>query len=179
MTYLKRTDGKVLMGSRAYLSGPIENCESETNWRIEPKKILSEEFQVDVFDPFDDPKQQWVPVLEQAKVDKDYDKIAEIAKAFVRKDLCMVDRSDYIIARLPYKVATTGTHHEIIVSNDAKKPTLLVCPEGKEHVPAWYYGFIPHRFMFSSFGELYEYLREVDDGKHRDEDRWAFVYGLV
>ncbi len=174
MAYLK-----YLHGSKAYLGGPIEHCEDEHNWRIEPKKILTNEFGINVFDPFDDPKQQWAPKLEQAKLNKDYDKIAEIAKAFLRKDLSTVDGSNFVIARIPLKIATVGTVHEIIVANDSKKPTLIVCPEGKQNVPAWFYGFVSHKFMFGSFDALYEYLREVDAGKHKDDDRWAIVYGLV
>jgi nucleoside 2-deoxyribosyltransferase len=168
----------VLKNKRAYLSGPIE-YDSEENWRIEPTKILSEEFEIDLFDPFSDPKQQWVPILEAARKNKSYEQMANIAKAFVRKDLCLVDRSDFLIAYLPKRIPTTGTHHEIINGVNAKKPTLLVCPQGKEYVPLWYYGFVPHETMFGSWDELYIYLREIDEGKHKDDDRWAFVYGLV
>jgi hypothetical protein len=105
--------------------------------------------------------------------------MTKIAKAFVRKDLAMVDRADFTIAYLPSGVPTTGTHHEIINSNNAKKPTMLVCPQGKEFIPLWYYGFIPHEFMFGSWDGLWEYLCEVNKGKHVHNDRWAFTYGLV
>lgn len=170
----------VLKNKRCYLSGPIENDETpQDNWRTEPKKVLVEEFEIDLFDPFDDPKQQWVNPLIEARSKKDYNMMSEIANKFVRKDLCMVDRSDFIIAQLPYKLATTGTHHEIINSVNAKKPTILVCPQGKEFVPLWYYGFIPHEMMFGSWNELYAYLRQVNEGLHKDEKRWAYVYGLI
>ena len=168
----------VLKNKRAYLSGPIEH-DIEENWRIEPTKVFREEFEIELFDPFSDPKQQWVPVLELARKNKDYELMFKIAKAFVRKDLCLVDRSDFIISYLPKGVPTTGTHHEIINSVNAKKSTLLICPQGKEHIPLWYYGFIPHETMFGSWEDLYAYLREVNEGKHKDNDRWSFVYGLV
>ena len=96
-----------------------------------------------------------------------------------RKDLERVDKTDILAAHLPYKVPTTGTHHEIIVSDNAKKPTLLVCPEGKANVPAWYYGFIDLKYMFGSWDELYHYLREVNDYRHTDDYRWASTYGLI
>ena len=169
----------VLQGKRCYLSGPIENDPSATNWRTEPKKVLLSEFRIDLFDPFEDPKQVWAEPLKVARDEHDYDEMARIAKMFVRKDLSMVDRADFVISCLPHRVPTTGTHHEIINSNNAKKPTLLVCPQGKNLVPAWYYGFIPHDVMFGSWEELYTYLREVNAGKHKDNNRWHFIYGMV
>jgi nucleoside 2-deoxyribosyltransferase len=166
-----------LRGKKLYLSGPIEH--GAGNWRDEPKRILTEEFGIDLFDPSADPKQQWVPMLEKARADKNFESIKKIAVKFVRKDLGVVDRSDLIIAYLPHKVATCGTHHEIIFANESKKPTLLICPEGKEFIPIWYYGFISLEFMFGSWEELFDYLREVDAGLHKDNDRWDFVYDLI
>lgn len=169
-----------LKNKRCYLSGPIENDDTQThNWRNEPKKALVEKFGIDLFDPFDDPKQQWVPVLAKARRDCDYPKMSEIASNFVRKDLCMVDRADFIVAYVPYKVCTTGTTHEIIFSHNAKKPTMLVCPQGKEFVPLWYYGFMSHEYMFGSWEDLYSYLQDVDDGQHKKDNRWHYVYGMI
>lgn len=169
---------KPLNGKRCYLSGPIE-FGTDLNWRIEPKKVLVEKYGIDVFDPFADPKQQWVPDLQAAREAKDYDAMARIARTFVRKDLYSVDRSDILIAYLPYGVPTTGTHHEIINSSDNKRPTLLVCPQGKQFIPIWYYGFIPHQVMFGSWDELYGYLDEVNEGLHKDNHRWWFTYGMI
>jgi len=168
-----------LKGKRCYLAGPIEADVTTHNWRTDPKRVLKEEFEIDLFDPHEDPKEQWVPHIVTCREAKDYDGMTRIARDFVRKDLSVVDRSDFIIACLPYRVPTTGTVHEIVNSSNAKKPTMIVCPEGKEKVPIWYYGFIDHNFMFGSWEDLYTYLREVNDGKHRDERRWSYVYGLI
>lgn len=179
-TTTKKTKKKTyLAGKRCYLSGPIENDNAGCNWRTEPKRILTKKFKIDMFDPFADPKQVFADNLYEARDKQDYDTIAKIAKGFVRKDLAMVDRADFLIACLPYKVATCGTHHEIINSNNAKKPTLLVCPQGREFVPLWYYGFIPHECMFGCWEDLYDYLKDVDAGKHKDNNRWHFIYGMV
>lgn len=167
-----------LSEKRFYLSGAIEHGTS-LNWRIEPKKTLTTKFGLHIYDPFEDPKQQWTDPLMKAKSIKDFDTMARIAKCFVRKDLCMVDRADGLIAYLPYKVPTTGTIHEIINSNNAKKPTLLVCPDGRENIPLWFYGFIPKEVMFGSWDELYVYLDEVNNGLHKDNNRWHFIYGML
>jgi len=169
----------VLEGTRCYLSGPIENDSAGHNWRVEPSRVLRERFKINLFDPFDDPKQQWMPILNEARDKCDYETMRKIAKSFVRKDLAMVDRADFVIAYLPYRVPTTGTHHVIIFSSNAKKPTLLVCPQGKQYAPLWYYGFIPHQVIFGSWDELYGYLEEVNQRLHTENDRWWFVYGMV
>jgi len=145
-----------LAGKRAYLSGPIECDNLSHNWRNEPKKILIEKFQIDLFDPFADPKQVLTGDLNKARENNDIETIVKIAKGFVRKDLAMVDRADFVIAFLPYKVPTTGTHHEIINSNNAKKPTLLVTDSLTiSSIPLWYFGFIPTEFMFAGWKKLY------------------------
>lgn len=169
----------VLEQKVVYLSGPIENSYGAENWRTEPVEVLSTRFGINVFDPFADIKQQWVPALNQARIDKDYDEIRRIAKQFVRKDLGKVDKADFVIAYLPFKVATTGTHHEIINANDRKKPVLLICPQGKENVPLWYFGFIHHKNMFNSFEEVYQRLDEINRGEHVNDDRWSLIYDII
>ena len=168
-----------LKNKRVYLSGPIQYL-ADTEWRTETKRILQREFELDLFDPFDDPKQQWVSQLKEAQKQGDYNTVVSIAKKFVRKDLSMVDRADLVIAYLPYKVPTTGTVHEIINSSNAKKPTLLIgdCND-INCIPVWYFGFISLEFIFPNWDKLFEYLQEVNDGKHRDNDRWSFIYGEI
>lgn len=168
-----------LKNKRVYLGGPIQHSDN-TDWRTYPKKRLVEEFGVDLFDPFSDPKQQWLPTLRQAQKDKDFETIIRISKSFVRKDLAAVDRSDFLVSYLPDRIPTTGTHHEIINSNNAKKPTLLVTNKDCiSYIPLWYFGFIPIEFMFAGWDNLFAYLQAVDRGEHRDNMRWSFVYGDI
>ena len=169
---------KILEGKFVYLSGAIENENEKENWRISIVKTLTDRYGFNVFDPHADPKQQWVGDLKKARVEKDYATMAKIAKKFVRKDLQVVQRSDIVIAYLPYGVPTCGTHHEIFLANMLKNPVLLVCPEGKEMNPLWYFGFIPDEHMFGSWNDLYNYLDNVNDGKHL-HCRWDFNLGLL
>lgn len=168
-----------LEGTRAYLSAAIEHANPDDDWRVEPKKILTTRFKIDLFDPSSDPKQQQSANLIAAKEREDYDTVANIAKAFVRKDLSIVDRADYVIAYLDPLVKTFGVTHEIVNSNNAKKPTLIVCTNGgKKMIPSWFFGFIPHTNMFSTWTELYDHLALVDDGKI-DDYRWNYVYKKI
>lgn len=168
-----------LENKRIYLSGPIQHGNETENWRTEPIDRLKKDFKLDVFDPYQDPKQQWAIDLRKAQQNKNYKEMRKIAKKFVRKDLATVDHAHFIIAYVPYKIPTFGVTHEIICSNNNKKPTLIICPEGKELIPLWFYGFVKPKYMFGSWEDLYLYLSEVDQGKHKKDDRWSIVYGLI
>jgi len=167
-----------LKNSKFYLSGPIE-FGNEINWRKDVIENLKVKFSINVFDPFSDPKQQWIDKINQYKEEKNFNKLTEIANKFVRKDLTMVDRCDALIAYLPYKVPTVGTHNEIINANNMKKPIMLICPEGKENIPIWYYGFMKHEIFFNSWNEIYYYLENVNKGNLIKNSRWDFVYGVI
>jgi len=176
---LRAGTGSVLENLRTYLSGPIEFDATHHNWRTEPAEILRNRFKIDLYDPFADPKQQFSEELIQARKNRDFPAMQKIAGRFVSKDLSVVQRSDILIAYLPYKVPTTGTHEEIITSNRNKIVTLLVCPQGREFLPLWYYGYIKLKYMFDSWEDLYTYLDEVNNFQHTDDKRWAFAYGLL
>lgn len=168
-----------LSGKRVYLSGPIEYDKSGIDWRPPVKEKLRSRFSIEIFDPFADPKQSKADELKKAKETEDYDLVRDITKKFVRKDLGNVDNCHFLIANLPALVPTVGTVHEIINANDRKKPTLLVCNAGKKYIPSWYFGFIKHKYMFSSWEGLYDYLYQVDQGIHMDDDRWWLVNEII
>ena len=166
-----------LLGAKLYLGGAIE-CDNGPNWRIEPSRILSEKFGIEITDPTLDLKQQWAPELAEARSRKDFDKMAKIAKSFVWKDLILINKCDILCSFLKKDVPTCGTHHEITYAHSQKMPVLLV-GNGKENLPAWYFGVINHKYMFGSWEDLYSYLEEVRDGKHADDKRWAYLYNLI
>lgn len=164
---------------QVYISGAIEADNSNFNWRELVKKVLKEQFNLDVFDPFSDAKQNWGPTLKEAKDKEDWETVRDIARRFVRKDLSVVDCSDFVIARARHDIPTVGTWHEVINAWNAKKPVLLVNETGKKNIPAWLHGFVYHKYMFGSWVDLYSYLKEVDEGKHQYDFRWSYVYGLI
>lgn len=196
MGYLRdANEGK---GALCYLSGPITNDTSTTNWRPGVISVLQKQYGINVFDPFSDPKQHKVSEIAAAKKARDKQEVQRLVSGFVRKDLAKVDRSDFVLARFAYEqvycknqyltfypdpilrqVPTTGTIHEIINADLYHKPTLLVSQNGWWTLPEWLLGFIPTRYWFSSFEEVYEYLDKVDKGECKDDDRWALLYGLV
>jgi len=165
-----------LKNRRVYIAGPIEFADHSKDWRGPVKQNLVDRFGLRVFDPIDDPKQEVRAKLNKAKEENDFETVSAIVHNFVRIDLSIVDRMDFLIAYLPHRLPTTGTVHEIVSANDAKKPVFIVCPQGKNKVPDWYFGFINHKFMFGHWENLYDYLIEVDEGRHKTNNRWTFVY---
>jgi nucleoside 2-deoxyribosyltransferase len=168
-----------LDGVKCYLSGPIEFA-SDCFWRAEPIHILKEKFGLEVFNPFADEKQQWTHDIKTARESDNVEELVRIAKSFVRKDLGMVDRSDFLIAYIPFGIKSVGTVHEIVNSNNSKKPTLLVTDQQTiTQLPLWYFGFINVRYMFAGWNSLYKYLDKVNNGEEKEDDRWHLVYGIV
>lgn len=160
-----------------YLSSPIEF--GVDNWRYEFKENLINKFKINIYDPFLDPKQQWTKQISKARKEKNFDKIASIARNFVLKDYLMVDKADGLIAYLPYKVPTIGVHYEISRSLNSNKPTFLICPEGKELLPVWYYGIINHKNMFGNFNDFYDYLEKINNGLIKNDDSLLAIYDKI
>lgn len=173
---------KPLSGKRVYLSGPIEYDLNSINWRPEVKEVLISRFSLNIFDPFDDPKQTKSDEMQFARETNDFDTVSEIAADFISKDLTEVDKSDLLIAHLPYKVPTVGTIHEIINAVNRKIPPLIVCPQGRKCVSSWIYGLFKKKhqyYIHGSWESLFSYLEEVNDKKHIDDRRWRYVYGMI
>jgi nucleoside 2-deoxyribosyltransferase len=166
-----------LNGSKVYLSGPIQ-YDDGPNWRVPVIESLSK-FGIEVFDPFSDEKQMQTGVLKECIEKEDYDEVEKICTKFVKKDLAVIDRCDFLIAYNPNGIRTTGTPCEVHHAVQLKKPVLIVCPEGKASASLWYFGYIRHQYIYGSWEECYSYLDEVDRYKHKDNHRWWFVYKLV
>lgn len=107
----------------------------------------------------------------------EWEEIRRQMKIIVRKDLRCVDISDFTIFYMPRDIRTTGLVHEMIESDRQKKPTLILCPEGRQYVPAWLFGIIPWEWMFESLDSLIENLDDIDNnGLHRHGGRWQFIF---
>lgn len=169
-----------LSGLQTYLSGPMDYvADNGVGWRDEITPKLINRFGLKVFDPTKDPKQMRSGEARALLAEKRYDEATKIIRDFVRKDLYEVDFSPFIIAKIILGVTMTGTVHEIINATNLHRPTILFCDEGKHKIPAWYYGIVPHRYFFGCEAAVLDYLEEVNDGKHKEDRRWAKVYDLL
>lgn len=169
----------ILHGKRVYLSSPMEQMPNKEDWAIERKgiiKTLEGNFSLKVFDPYTDPKQGYYSEIVEARHNQDFDKVTEIAKAFVAKDLNLVNWADILIAYVPRGIPMCGVTHEVINANAGKKLVLLVEGRSKSNISVWYYGFIKYRFMFGRWDELYEFLHAINRGDHKEDSRLQFLY---
>ena len=168
----------ILKDKKVYLAGPME-FDIEHDWRTPVIDILVNKFGLDLHDPSQDEKQSLMNEIAEARSKKDHQRLEEIFHLYSKKDYGTIDRSDLVIAFNPRGVCTTGTPCEVKHSLDLKKPTLVVCPEGKEYASLWYYGLMKNQYIFGSWDDLYAYLNEVCEGKHNTNHRWMFALGLV
>lgn len=170
----------LLDGKRVYLSAPMEFSSAGNEWQNKTRKwvkhVLTEEFKLKVFDPYDDPFQNIAEKVKKLKSEGNYEEVRKIAKPFVNSDLALTDRADILVAYVPYKVATVGVTHEIINANNAKKVTLLVEGTDKSKISTWYSGFISDKYMFGIWEDLFSFLRDVNADKYKDNHRFHFLY---
>ena len=99
-------------------------------------------------------------------------------------DLRMVDIAHFLVMDLDVDVHMCGSYHEAFMAVFQKKPVLIKCEQGKNSLPNWLFGVIPHELIFSTWADLLAYLREIDSSETVDHlDRWRFfdfekVYGV-
>ena len=105
----------------------------------------------------------------------------------MRADLRCVDLSDVLIAYIPKDVLMCGTIHEIVVSTDSKKPTLLVVEGGRKNLSHWFWGILPSEphtenrsgWIFDSWDALFDYLDEINEAEEElpepKASRWVML----
>lgn len=179
-----------LKGMRTYLSGAMDRVkDGGVEWRAYLTPIL-QGMGVGVLNPCDKPTDfakesgDTRARINQFKKEGNFDEVKSIINPICHVDLRMCDECSFLICYIDTDVHAAGTYHELTVCIQQRKPTLLVVKQGKENCPNWWFGVIPHQFIFSSFEEMLEYLKRVDkDEDVKDLNRWLFfdynkVYGV-
>lgn len=170
-----------LKSTTCYLCGAMDRVsDGGVGWRraITPKlKKLG----VGVLDPCDKPSDYGTEdtttreFIDSCKKNGRFDDAARIMKPICAIDLRMVDVAHFIVMSLDVDNHLCGSYHEAFLAVQQKKPVLVMCKQGKENIPNWMFGVIPHEMMFSNWSELLEYLNHVnedDDVEHLN--RWRF-----
>jgi len=172
--------------TRCYLAGAMEKDNTNgIEWRQSIQTDLAD-LNIRWLDPTDKPtetgredlgtKQE----LFDARNAGDYEAVRERMKIIRCVDLRMVDISDFLIVNLNPDVPTFGTHEEISNANRQKKPVILHIIGGKKKTPLWFLGMLPHQLIFSTWEEIYNYLRHVAHDSIIDrQDRWYFFDSRV
>lgn len=143
------------------------------------------------FDPCEKPLQSYhedeknITWRRGLKSKGDYDELSKMMRKISNIDLRGVDDCGALIVNIDLDSRPCGTLHEIVLSNSQKKPCIIRCEQGKEQIPDWLYGRLPHALFFSTWGEVYNYLTHINTAPDSDIDdlnRWIFfdydkIYG--
>ena len=114
-------------------------------------------------------------ILNWAKERGDYEYVTKQMKLIRHIDLRMTDISDAILVNIDLDVVMTGTYEEIFCANRSKKPIIIRCEQGKNKIPNWLFGALPHQMFFSTWDEVGDYLRQVARANVVDTySRWCF-----
>lgn len=166
-----------------YTCGPIDRVsyKNAMDWRTDITQFLNELGVAQVINPLTELfESDGVSESEQAVEHRrnllrecNYDELAKEMRKISNRDLHLIDLSHVIIVYYDMAVHMAGTIHELVLATQQKKPILIVCPQGKNNIPAWWFGRIPHQFFFNNFDELKEYLRRVNSGEETETyGRW-------
>ena len=170
-----------LKNQRAYLAGAIDRVPDRgAGWRSDITPFLKD-MGVVVFNPLNKPTEVGAEddstheTKASLKASERYDELSAMMKVIRATDLRLVDISDFLVVNLDINTHPCGTLEEIFWANRQKKPILVHVEQGKNQAPDWLFGTIPHEMIFSSWGEIMNYLKEVDSSDQVDlKSRWYF-----
>jgi nucleoside 2-deoxyribosyltransferase len=113
--------------------------------------------------------------MRESGIDGDYEKVQKVMTAIVRKDLRLVDISDFIICFLTPESPTYGTTHELVNAAMDKKPILFVMRDWKK-VPLWLLRYVNKKDIFPDIDSILNYLSDINDNKIvLDEAKWKLL----
>lgn len=170
-----------LLNQRVYLAGAMDRVPDRGNgWRDNITPFL-ESLGVIVFNPIKKPtnigkEDEQIQVFKKSYKDsQNYDDLSKLMKTIRSVDLRLVDISDFLIVNLDLETHPCGTYEELFWCNRSKKPILIHIEQGKENVPDWLFGTIPHNCFFSNWEELKKYILCIDKDENIDsQNRWKF-----
>lgn len=175
-----------LKGQITYLSSPMEHApDGGVIWR----KLVTPKFHsmsIGVIDPCDKP---FLSVLNEDKSMREevailkregkFQEVRKIYKKIVSEDLRSTDLAMFLTVNLNMKHKPIGTLDEVFMASNQRKPVLLVCEDGKENIPNWLFGRLNPDLFFSSFDEMFTFLRRVDSGEITPKGWLFFDYKKI
>ncbi len=167
-----------LKGLRAYLCGHIDRApDLGMGWRKDLTPWL-EKMDVSIFNPCAKPIKEANEVenreLRKYTKETDYDAFSTNMREIAKTDLRMVDICDFMIVYIDLDIFICGSVWEVTIANLQKKPILICCKQGKEKVPDWLWGVLPHEEFFSNWDDLKTYLFTINSTDIKPNNRWLF-----
>jgi nucleoside 2-deoxyribosyltransferase len=167
--------------ARVYLAGNVEFTKNAFDWR-ENLALELKGFGISVLNPtkpcFCDQLKEDVETtatLDKMRDSGNFKPLQKFMKEVVRRDLRLIDISDFVIFRIEPSKPTFGTVHELIVALDQRKPCLIII-EDKKKLPRWLFGIVDLDLVFESSQLLVGYLKKIHSGKIKiNEKYWRFL----
>jgi len=172
-----------LKGQLCYLSGPMDRTDwtAATEWRNNLKPLLLD-LKVGILDPcdkacaFGEENEQTKQKVDLLKNEGRYNQARELMKPICAIDLRMVDIAHFLILYVDIDIHMTGSYNEAFLAISQKKPVLTMCKQGKNNLPNWLFGVMPHEMMFSNWEDLQDYLNFINTSEKVDHmNRWRFL----
>lgn len=172
----------ILNKTKVYLAGNLENANSNTNtWRDYVKNELNS-LNITFLSPLEHMFTDDMPEDEsnQRKVkwlrdNSEFEAVHEHMKKIIRKDLRLVDVSDFFIFNFDIKTPTYGTMHELVLASQQRKPVFISVGD-KRRCPLWIMGLFNHKYIYNDVGEIVDVLKKIDSGEIEiNNSRWRLL----
>jgi hypothetical protein len=167
--------------NRGYLCGAMDRVkDGGIEWRRQLRETLAD-LQVFWLDPTCKPIDIGVEDIENRQrrhADKQVGEFASVASDMrqIRSvDLRMVDICDFLVVNIDTDIHCCGTYEELFWANRCKKPIVTRIAQGKQNTPDWLLGTVKHELIFSTWEEVYGYIRHIAHDESIDRlGRWYF-----
>jgi len=158
-----------LKDKSVYLSGSMYDVEdSGAGWRGNITPAL-ENFGLTVLDPCKKTINSEIgedkELFKKLIMEENFLELKERFFPILKLDLRCVDLAHFIILMYRPSLKTIGTIHEIVMANIEKKPILMYYPkEELDQFNPWIACLIKPNHFFSNWDDMFEYLKQVDNG---------------
>ena len=171
----------ILNKTNGYSVGAME-FENGESWRNKAETELAK-MGIVLFNPYKKPFETEVKEdsesqekLKQLRKSGNLNEVHRKMREIVAVDLAMVDRADFIVAKIDPTVPTFGSIHELVVANMAKKPVFIFVEGGVEKTPLWLLGMFKPRHFYNSLDEVLDTIRKINKGEiELSSNRWRLM----
>lgn len=178
---ITETSKNILGGTKTYLAGNLEFSKDASNWRDLIELQLSQ-INITCLSPikvtFENQKEESEQDREGLKAMRergDWDGVTTYMKGVIKKDLRLIDLSDFVIFNFEFEKPTFGTMHELVVAEQQRKPMFITCQDLKT-VPLWVMGLINKKYFYPSVSHIINSIKAINSGECEiDDNRWYLL----
>lgn len=171
----------LLNKTKTYLIGHIQ-CGDGRTWRTLVEKECGK-MGIQCYNPYTKPflkdikeNENVQQYMKDCMVRGEFDEVQEMMREIRIFDLCLTDKSDFLICYIDPKIPTYGTMEELSWAVRLKRPIFVAVEGGKQLCPLWILGMVPHKYVYSSIEDVMAVLTNIDSGaKKIDSSRWKLL----